>query len=250
MKKDPQEVADVKDEESVKKGQSAMMNAMEAQTKVLLALQTQMNDLKSENQQMNTVHRAAVRTLGEERWMTKMRDFIKGGPRQLVKEVLKTPFRILNIIILTPAWNGFNILFGNYAYKIWSMLILVLLVLVSSGIVLKTNFPLIYSSIMSTVSYLWESALYFGSIVALQLERLIGDAGMIALRQGWQALQELWSVIRSYINQMTLIRKFASTMWEAAPSANPMKWWSFDSNGNRVMKNKKKKRRKKKIVKQ
>lgn len=233
IKNDPQNPQYVTpDNKKLSVSQDKTHDALDSISKAMSLITQEVNKVHKDNQeikrQMNTVERAAKRTLGEEKWKELMSRYIKGGPKLLAKELVKTPLKLLKIIVIKPAWNGFMILFGNYAYKIWSilMLILVILVFISVSIVCKDTYPAIYNCIWNAAAYILTNLYNMGSISAFKLNELLGGAGAI-LYQNVKSytksytisyITRLYDFILSYIDPRNYDYSFLfNKMWEHAP---------------------------------
>jgi len=273
LQQDPQQRNEVKGEQKgISRTDDKMAEAMRSMEQGIAQLLAESKrnraDIEEIKSQMNTVERAARRTLGEERWADTLASIRRAGFRGALKSLLKAPFKMLNILFLAPARNGFNIIFGSFGYKIWSIIcfIILLLIIASSAIILKQNVPGVYTYIVKTGTYILETIMRMGSAVSLQLKTLFGEAAQIAMENAWETVSSYWnqlwekaweyldirgwivSIIRESMPKMPNPSSILESM-PSMPSLNPATWTSwfgFEKELEMERKMKKKKKLKKK----
>lgn len=143
-------------------------------------LDKQIKDIDTKQEYTN---KAARKVLGDQYWSEQFYELLKKGKYEIMKQVLTSPFKVLNIIVFRPAWNAFWTFFGRWAYLIWGLLMLFLIIIsvFSFYLTLNKHYPYIISPIYEGLIYIWGSAVRSGSIVAQSLSPILGEGMQIIM---------------------------------------------------------------------
>lgn len=150
--------------------------------KLLKKFNKHMNDIDSrikrvekELKQTNTYGR---RLVGEERWAEYLARIVKQSPAKILKQVLTMPVFMIKVVVLKPAYYAFWYFFGRWAYLIWGllMLLLVIMTLMSTYLLMDKHLPGIMNGLWSIAILLWSVCKQSGSLIAQKLEPLFGES--------------------------------------------------------------------------
>lgn len=175
-------------------------------------------------------NRAARKTLGEEYWNEKLLKILRSGPRKIMSELLYSPFRFLNIVVLRPALTVFWKFFGRWFYLIWGMLMLLLLVIsiMSFYLYVGKHYPRFMDTLIEIAIELFGQAKETGSLLAEQLSPLYRESFNILMDQigdyyNW-GYSKIFEILTGF---MSIIVNFVKSMVHSTVTSVAGSWWPF-----------------------
>jgi hypothetical protein len=209
-------------------------------SQILKMLEDQKQELKQLNKQQEYINRAARRTLGEEYWMEQFHRLTQGGLKTIAKEALLSPFKVLNTIVLKPAKYAFWKIIGKWAYLLWGLLMLFMLMCVAITTYKKLSelskcrefeyvweepictLPSWMESLINMITYLSSYLTSQGSIIGKYVMDMVGETIINLAADTWTGISNI------FINVMETIKLYIysilnSLVEMAIEKANPFK---------------------------
>ena len=154
--------------------------------------------------QLKEAAKAARKINGTEMWNELLERYTKDGLRGLLRKAVLAPFKLVNSVVLRPAYDAFVTLFGRWAYLLWGVLMLIMLSFLVTWTYswLSTNQPVFAGILTDSASKLISLSTRTGSIASHAMGPIIREQ-----------LSKMWTVTRSTLG--TFPANLNKLFWEA-----------------------------------
>ncbi len=199
---DDYEIEDEQLDEQIYQGKE---DAIEQLIKCVQSLDSRLGHMQEKvdkiNETQDYLSRAARRQLGEEKWMEMFYRITKTGTKDILLNIVKAPIKMLNVIVLRPAYYAFWYFFGRFGYLLWGMLMLFLLALlgITFSVYASEHYPEYLEYLLNAFSALYGSTLSCGSMLAQYLKPIFGESLEIMGNWAVDTSYEIWYKITGFL---------------------------------------------------
>ena len=186
--------------EALREVQASNMELRENQNLKGVGMADSLKELR-ENQKY--ILKASRKTLGEQYWGEELSELFRGGLKKILTELALCPIKTINIIVFRPAGHAFWFFFGKWAYLLWGLLMMFVLLMCSLTVYLLVDehYPQYVAYATDTVTFLWVKAGELLSLILEKLEPYFGDAFNIlhgrAMDFGDTIITSAWGLVGS-----------------------------------------------------